>query len=143
VFLPGDEMKAIKKVFVTIIVLGILLTACSSKPSLNGTKWRLSNLAGLPALTETEVTLNLDNGELGGSDGCNSYGGSYSSKGNTFKVGPDMFSTMMYCNEQIQTQTNAYNDALLKAETFKLTSGKLSLLDSSGTVLAEFESLSN
>ncbi len=136
-------MKAIKTSFVTMMVLGILLTACGSTPSLNGTKWQLTHLAGQPVLTETKVTLNLDDGKLGGNDGCNSYGGSYSSQGNTIKVGSDIFSTMMYCNEQIQTQTNAYYDALLKAESFKLASGKLSLLDSSGTVLAEFESLSN
>jgi heat shock protein HslJ len=135
-------MKSIKTSFVMILVLGILLTACGPKSSLIGTKWRLIQLTGQPVLSETEVTLNLDDGELGGSDGCNSYGGSYTSEGNTIKVGPDLFSTMMYCSDQIQTQTNAFNDALLKAETFKLTSGNLSLLDSSGTVLAEFESLS-
>lgn len=136
-------MKTIKTILVTIMVLGILLTACGSTPSLNGTKWRLTRLAGQPALTETEVTLNLDDGALGGNDGCNSYGGSYTSEGSTINVGTDIFSTMMYCNEQIQTQTNAFYDALLKAETFKLANGKLSLFDSSGAVLAEFESLSN
>ncbi len=134
-------MKTMKTISVMIMVFGILLTACGSTPSLNGTKWRLTRLAGQPALTETEVTLNLDDGALGGNDGCNSYGGSYTSEGNTLKVGTDIFSTMMYCNEQIQTQTNAFYDALLKSETFKLTNGKLSLFDSSGTVLVEFETL--
>lgn len=136
-------MNAIKTIFVTLVILETLLTACSSKSSLNGTKWRLTNLAGQTVLTETEVTLNLDNGELGGNDGCNTYGGSYTSKGSTFKVGPDIFSTMMYCNDQIQTQSNAFYAAFLKAETYKLTDGKLSLRDSSGTILAEFESLNN
>ena len=74
-------MKALKTISVLILVLGILLTACSSKPSLNGTKWRLTHLAGQPVITETEVTLNLDSGTLGGNDGCNSYGGSYTSEG--------------------------------------------------------------
>ena len=124
-----------------IMVLGILLTACSSTPSLNETKWQLTRLAGQPALTETEVTLIFSEDSLGGSDGCNSYGGSYTSEGNTITVGKDIVSTMMYCNEQIQTQTNAFYDALLKADTYKLTSGKLSLLDSSGSALAEFETL--
>jgi len=136
-------MKAMKTISVMIVILGILLTACGSAQSLNGTKWRLTHLAGQPVLTETEVTLNLDDGALGGNDGCNSYGGSYSSEGNTIKVGTDIISTMMYCNEQIQTQTNAYYQALLGAATYKLSGGKLSLLDSSGTILAEFESLNN
>jgi heat shock protein HslJ len=134
-------MKAMKTISVMIVILGILLTACGSTPSLNGTKWRLTHLAGQPVLTETEVTLNLDDGVLGGNDGCNSYGGSYLSEGNTIKVGTDIISTMMYCNEQIQTQTNAYYQALLEAATFKLSGEKLSLLDSSGTILAEFEVL--
>ncbi len=136
-------MKALKTISVSIVVLGILLTACSSNLSLNGTKWRLTHLEGQPVLTETEVTLNLDSGTLGGNDGCNSYGGSYTSEGGSIKVGKDIISTMMYCNEQIQTQTNAFYQALLEASAFKLTSGKLIFLDSSGTVLAEFESLVN
>lgn len=136
-------MKALKTISVMLVVLGIILTACNSEPSLNRTKWRLTQLAGQPALTETEVTLNLDEGTLGGNDGCNSYGGSYTSEGETIIVGKDIISTMMYCNEQIQTQTNAFYQALLDAAMFKLTSEKLSLVDSSGAVLAEFESLRN
>ena len=136
-------MKTLKTTSIMLVVLGILLTACNSEPSLNGTKWRLTRLAGQPALTETEVTLNLEQGTLGGNDGCNSYGGSYKSEGETLIVGKDIISTMMYCNEQIQTQTNAFYQALLGVAMFNLTSEKLSLLDSSGAVLAEFESLGN
>ena len=136
-------MKTLKTISVMLVVLGILLTACSSKPSLSGTKWRLTHLASQPVLTETEVTLNLESGALGGNDGCNSYGGSYTIDGSTIKVGTDIISTMMYCNEQIQTQTNAFYQALLDAATYNLTGGKLSLMDSSGTVLAEFDSLNN
>ena len=136
-------MKALKTISVMLVVLGIILTACNSEPSLNRTKWRLTQLAGQPALTETEVTLNLDEGTLGGNDGCNSYGGSYTSEGETIIVGKDIISTMMYCNEQIQTQTNAFYQALLDAAMFNLTSENLSLVDSSGAVLAEFETLRN
>jgi heat shock protein HslJ len=132
-------MKAVKNIGLMIVVLGIILTACSSTPSLNGTKWRLTHLAGQPALTETEVTLNLNDGALGGNDGCNTYGGSYTSNEDSFDVGTDIISTMMYCNEQIQTQTNAFYQALLDAVRFKIVSEKLFLLDSSYTVLAEFE----
>ncbi len=134
-------MKSIKTISVIIVLLGIFLTACSSKASLSGTKWRLTQLAGQSVLTETEVILNFDDGALGGNDGCNSYGGSYTSEGASIKVGTDIISTMMYCNDQIQAQTNAFYQALLDAVTFNITTGTLSLLDSSGTVLAEFESL--
>ena len=136
-------MKAIKTISLTILILGIIMSACSSNPSLDGTNWKLTHLAGQAVLTETEVTLNLDKETLGGNDGCNSYGGSYTSDGTTIKIGKDIISTLMYCNDQIQTQTNAFYQALLDATTYKLTSGKLSLLDSSGTVLAVFEPLAN
>lgn len=135
-------MKKRIKVIILILVLGIMVAGCSSTRSLNETSWRLSRLSGQPALTETEVTLIFTADSLGGSDGCNSYGGSYTSEGSRIDVGEDIVSTMMYCSDVIQTQTNAFYNALLDAATFKITGGKLFLQDGEGTILAEFESIS-
>lgn len=134
-------MKNSKKTLIMILVFGILIAGCSSPDTLNNTSWRLTHLSDQSVLTDTEVTLIFAEDSLGGIDGCNSYGGSYTSEGSTIEVGEDIVSTMMYCSDQIQTQTNAFYKALLDAATFEIAGGKLSLLDSSGIVLAEFESL--
>jgi heat shock protein HslJ len=139
----GVEMKNSIKTIMVILLLGILVAGCSTTQTLNGTSWRLTRLSGQAVLTETEVTLIFAEDSLGGNDGCNSYGGSYTSESNTINIGEDIVSTMMYCNDQIQTQTNAFYQSLRDAATFKIAGGKLSLEDMKGTVLAEFESFSN
>ena len=129
-------MKKTIKIIILIMAVGLLVAGCSSTQSLNNTSWRLARLSDQAVLTETEVTLIFAEDSLGGNDGCNSYGGSYTSEGSKIDVGDDIVSTMMYCSDQIQTQTNAFYQALLNAASFKITGGKLSLLDSSGTVLS-------
>ena len=131
-------MKKNKIAFLSILILGILLTACASETKLNNTSWHLTALAGQPVLAGSEVTLNLEDGQLGGSDGCNSYGGSYKSKGSKFTLGTDIVSTMMYCNDEINNQSVAYYAALSQAASLKLDGQTLALLDASGTVLMEF-----
>jgi len=131
-------MKKIKIAFLSVLILMILLTACASETKLNNTSWHLTALAGQPVLAGAEVTLNLEDGQLGGSDGCNSYGGSYTSKGSEFAVGTDIVSTMMYCNDGINNQSVTYYTALSQAASFKLKGQTLSLLDTNGSVLMEF-----
>lgn len=131
-------MKKINIAFLSVLILGILLTACASETKLNNTSWHLTALAGQPVLAGAEVTLNLEDGQLGGSDGCNSYGGSYTSKGSEFTVGTDIVSTMVYCNDEINNQAVTYYVALSKVASLKLEGQTLALLDGSGTVLIEF-----
>jgi heat shock protein HslJ len=135
-------MKTTRRLILLILITGILLTACGSTPTLTNTQWRLTQLAGQPALASTEVIMNLADGALNGSDGCNSYGGSYKTSDDKFEVGPDMISTLMACDELIMTQSSAYYQALTQAATFKLAGTKLSLMDSAGSIVAEFETIS-
>ena len=44
-------------------------------PSLVGTEWLLTSLDGEELLYKTEITLEIDEEEAGGSSGCNFYGG--------------------------------------------------------------------
>jgi heat shock protein HslJ len=131
-------MKRIRLATLCVLILGFLLSACKPDTSLKNTNWRLVNLGGQPALADVDVTLNLEDGQLGGSDGCNSYGGSYTSKGSEFTVGTDIVSTMMYCTDTINIQSVAYYTALSQVASFKLKDQTLSLLNTNGTVLMDF-----
>ena len=131
-------MKRIRLATLCVLILGLLLSACKPDTSLKNTNWCLVSLDGQPAMADVEVTLNLEDGQLGGSDGCNAYGGSYTSKGSEFAVGTDIVSTMMYCNDEINNQSVTYYTALNQAASFKLKGQTLSLLDTNGSVLMEF-----
>ncbi|WP_022801692.1 META domain-containing protein [Deinococcus ficus] len=57
----------------------------------------LIRLNGQPAPTLNKpVSMTFENGQIGGTDGCNSYGGQYTLKGGVLQVG-QLVSTMMMC----------------------------------------------
>ncbi|MBA4383607.1 MAG: hypothetical protein C0410_02625 [Anaerolinea sp.] len=121
-----------------ILTLMVLLSACSIQASLADTKWQLTSLAGKAALTDVKVTLNFSKDAIGGSDGCNTYGGSFKAAKDTLTFGNDIFSTEMYCTDEIAVQYQVYYESLKQTATYKITEGNLSLIDANGTVLAEF-----
>ncbi len=132
------------------LLLALLLSACAAQTTptlpptadagsgLKGTEWVLQTLNGEPVLSDVSVTVKLDETTLGGSDGCNSYSGTYQSEGSQFTVNPDMVSTMMACEETVMTQAAAYTTALAQAASYKLEGQQLTLLDAAGTALAVF-----
>ncbi|MBA4375792.1 MAG: hypothetical protein C0401_06425, partial [Anaerolinea sp.] len=101
-------MKATKLFIIIVIAAGLILTACTSTPALTNTQWRLSTYGDQLALPNPDVTLNFTEDRISGSDGCNSYGGSYTTDGSNFKVDSDMVSTLMACDEQIMAQSSAF-----------------------------------
>jgi heat shock protein HslJ len=136
-------MKKQISVMLLFLVLMTLLSACTEKTSLIDTKWQLTNLAGNPPLADVKVTLNFSSDAIGGNDGCNTYGGSYKATKNSLAIGNDVFSTMMYCTDEIAKQYQAFYEALKQTASYKTTDNNLSLLDSKGTVLAVFEAIKN
>lgn len=124
-------------IFMTLTLV-VLLSACSTQTSLVDTKWQLTSLAGNAPLVDVNVTLNFSKDAIGGNDGCNVYGGSYKSAKDTITFGNDIFSTMMYCTDEIAVQYQAFYESLKQTASYKITDGNLSLVDANGTVLAEF-----
>lgn len=125
------------------IVAGLLLAACVPVPgagsgTLADTNWILATLNGQAALSDTEVTIRFEDGQLGGTDGCNRYSTSYTVSGAQIKLDKNVASTMMACAEPIMGQAAAYITALTEAATYKIDGGQLTLLDAGGKVLATF-----
>jgi heat shock protein HslJ len=94
-------------------------------------------LSGQAALKGTTVTLNFVAGKAAGTDGCNSYTGSYTADGVNLKF-EQMASTMMACAEPIMQQASAYMQALTQAATYKADAKQLTLYDAGGKELATF-----
>lgn len=155
----------IKRIWIAAVVCGLALAACApvsptqpgeaypspSNPTpggypppsstadpLAGTSWILAQLNGQPALADVSVTLEFAGGRLGGSDGCNSYGGGYQVEGGKLKVDPNMVSTLMACADEIMQQASAYTAVLLQSPAFQVEAGQLTLLGEDGAALAVF-----
>jgi len=149
----------IKRIWIAAVVCGLALAACApvsstqpgeaypspSNPTpggypppsgtadpLAGTSWILAQLNGQPALADVSVTLEFAGGRLGGSDGCNSYGGGYQVEGGKLKVDPNMVSTLMACADEIMQQASAYTAVLLQSPAFQVEAGQLTLLGEDG-----------
>ena len=135
-------MKAQKYIFAIGLVIGVILTACNPVGTpinpLVDTSWILTTLNGQPVVSDTQVTINFTTDQVNGTDGCNTYRGSYVVNGNKISFNKDMVSTMMACGEAIMQQATAYNTALIQTETFKIDGKQLTFLDKSGSELAIF-----
>lgn len=111
--------------------------------SLVNTQWQLTSFGGPNA--ETPVTgdkaLTLEfrpGGQVGGSGGCNSFGGKYQVQGNTLSIS-QIVSTMMACVTQgVMEQEQRYFQALQAAQTFELTTDHLTLHAASGQETLNF-----
>jgi heat shock protein HslJ len=118
----------------------VTFTATTPPPiALEGTSWVLINLGGTAALTSPQVTLTFQNGKIGGKDGCNSYGSSYTQNGSALSIDKQIISTMMACSpSSIMAQAGAFKAALTAAVAFKGDKQTLILVDASGKTLATF-----
>ena len=78
---------------------------------LDGTSWILDAAstevlaAGVPP--EIQVTLRFDAGAVGGSTGCNTYGGTYTVDGDAITIS-DIFQTLIACEPPVGTLETAY-----------------------------------
>jgi heat shock protein HslJ len=84
--------------------------------------------------------LGFADGDLSGSTGCNTFGGSYTQSGSslTITLGP---STLIGCPPPLDAQEQAVLAALPKTASFTVDGGALTLLDSEGAHLLEYEHL--
>lgn len=131
-------MQTQKILAAMVMIVGLMLAACTPTGSLNDTSWLLVGLNGQAVASGTTVTANLKNGTLTGTDGCNSYSTSYTVRGAKITIDKDMVTTMMACPEPIMQQAGTYATALALAATFKTDGRQLTLLDASGKTLATF-----
>lgn len=131
----------------TVVLLLLLLVAVPTlvqgQRSLPGTEWRLVSF-GPPGseadvVQGTTVTANFgEDGRVGGSTGCNSYGGTYEVRGDTISFGR-LVSTRRACLDQnANEQERRFLAALEAANRFRLTSDRLSIFSDRGRTVLNF-----
>lgn len=127
----------------SILVSGLLLAACSPAATpaldLNNTRWQLETLNGQPALSNTVVTLAFADGTASGSDGCNLYSTTYTSKGDKLSLDPMIQTTLMACEDQVMQQAAAFFTVLVQTTGTTGDDLQLTLTDAGGKTLAVFK----
>jgi putative lipoprotein len=117
-------------------VAGCALPGSPTGDPLKGTSWRLVTLGGAGLIPGTQITATFEDGQVRGSGGCNSYGGSYQVSGDKL-IFSDLYMTEMACldPEGIMEQEQKYLEFLGMAQTFRLSSGQLQIFASGGEAL--------
>ena len=124
----------------------LLLGACASVQGggdLTGQVWVLSELSGNSPVSGTTITaLFTKDGKVGGSSGCNSYSGEYTTSGSSITFKAPMAMTMMACPDDVMTQETAYMKALEAAKKFSVKGDQLTLSDGDNKALAIYKAQS-
>ena len=123
----------------TIILLSMAACTLPGLPTgdpLKGTSWRLVTLGGAGLIPGSQITATFEDGQVHGSAGCNSYGGSYQVSGDRLTMDA-IFMTEMACMDPqgVMDQERQYLEMLGMAQTFEVSSGQLQVFSAGGEVL--------
>ena len=142
---------------ITLLLITLVISACApaqvetepaatpTVPSqagggdLTDTHWELVSFGEgdttTPVIAGSKVTLDFSqDGQAGGSGGCNSYGGKYEAQDGNLSIS-EVVSTLMACvDEQITEQEGRYLKALQAAETYEISGESLTIWYTDGTL---------
>ncbi len=111
--------------------------------NLENTQWQLVSFGAAdsptPIVEGSKITLTFQsNGIVGGSSGCNEYGGKYEIKENVLTFS-DLNSTLRAClDERLNRQEQAYLEALQTASAFDLAEDRLTITYDNGQQVLNF-----
>lgn len=137
-------MKKSPLIKITLLfMIGIMLAACSGSASseLDG-DWKLisygSTTNPTPAAPDVDTSLTFESGgKVGGSMGCNSFGGDYKVDGNTITFGA-IAANEMACAEPLMQQESAVFSLFSDTITFQVESSTLTITSADGKSAAVF-----
>ena len=134
-------------VFAIVVLFGMVaLQGCVSADAaaLTSTNWIVMEINGQRVMKDFEPTMQFGTTtEVSGNASCNSFFGTYKISGNQLSF-DQLGNTEMWCMEDgVMDQETLFLQSLLKADTFNITAGKLTinLNDGGNIVLEQLESV--
>ena len=133
-----------RSLFVLLLLIAVPAIV-QGQSGLAGTEWRLVSFgpsgAEVDVVQGTTVTANFgEDGRVGGSTGCNNYGGTYEVRGDTISFGR-LISTRRACLDQnANEQERRFLAALEAASRFRLSGGRLTIFSDRGRSALNFVS---
>lgn len=125
-------------VSVMIGTASIVAVAQDAATEPEGPNWQLTQYTVDGALVavpdDVPASLLLENGQAGGSAGCNTFFGSYQIDGQAITFGEDFGSTKRFCGGDAQVVEAAYLATLPTMTGWAISDGALSLSDAAGAI---------
>lgn len=124
------------KQFISSLSLSLILMGCLSKKTSYEVNQRLHDIWIAKRINGNSITesnyrptleINLTEGKIYGSDGCNNYQGNITNTTESAITFGSLASTRKMC--QNMTNPNAYNNAMKKVESYKLEGLELTLFN--------------
>ena len=124
------------KQFISSLSLSLILMGCLSKKTSYEVNQRLHDIWIAKRINGNSITesnyrptleINLTEGKIYGSDGCNNYQGNITNTTESTITFGSLASTRKMC--QNMTNPNAYNNAMKKVESYKLEGLELTLFN--------------
>jgi heat shock protein HslJ len=119
------------KVLLFLLLIGLLLPACTAREkSLQG-RWTLTAYgpegATTPVAPDSKPSISFkDDGSLTGNSGCNGFGGEYSVESDQVKFS-GLASTLMACSEPLMTQEGSVFQVLDGTASYKIEGDTLTI----------------
>jgi heat shock protein HslJ len=108
--------------------------AATQPPNLNGTTWRVVEIAGEPTIGGNPPTLTFRNGRIRGDSGCNTFSADVSLDQTTIDVG-EINSTLRLCDGDVGATETQFMRALIGASALSFDEkGHLLLAGAGGDV---------
>ena len=120
-----------------LLICALALSACGSTNALAGTSWTLVSYGdpANPTAAVSGVDTNLDfakDGTLGGSMGCNGFGGDYKVKGSQIVFG-SLVSTEMACDEPRMSQETGTFAVMSGTVDYSINGNSLTITSADGS----------
>jgi heat shock protein HslJ len=99
---------------------------------------------GVGGVVSSEMTTGVtatftEDGQLSGSDGCNQYDTTYEIDGDSISIAPEIATTRVACEDEVEAQAQEYYAALANATTWSVdVQGNLELRDDSGALQVSY-----
>ena len=122
---------------VLALAAGLTVAACSSgvaatkPPNLEGTKWRVVEIAGAPTFGANPPTVAFGKGRIRGDSGCNTFSANVTMDQATIDVG-SINSTLRMCEGDVGSIETQFMRALVGASSIAFDSEGHLLLDGDG-----------
>jgi heat shock protein HslJ len=136
-----------RKVLSGILAGALLVTALPAivaaqdelEVSPEGVVWSLTAAGTQEVPADVPANLYMEEGEVNGNLGCNSFHGTYELDGSSLTFDPNMAATLAICDGDGQAVEDAYRPALAEVATWSIDGNVMSLADEAGTVVLTFE----
>ena len=122
---------------VLALAAGLTVAACSSgagatqPPNLEGTKWRVVEIAGAPTYGANPPTVSFGKGRIRGDSGCNTFSANLTMEQMTIDVG-SINSTLRLCEGDVGEIETQFMRALVGANSFAFDEEGNLVIDGNG-----------